>query len=157
MEDFIKPKITLLVASSLDGYIDLVSGGIKWSNGDRAYLKKSLENSSCVLVGESTYNKMKDGFLKDSFPKDLITVNTSMDLEKIYKSLEGKEVLFLGGTRLSSEFFKRNYVSNLILCLEPIFLGDGMKILSEIIVENLSLEKVERYDHSSVRLFYNVG
>jgi riboflavin biosynthesis pyrimidine reductase len=68
-----------------------------------------------------------------------------------------KSVLLTGGGKLNSSFLRNNLVDEILLNINPVLLGKGIKIFSEDQFEkNLKLVAVKKLSSSIVQLHYKL-
>ena len=161
----------LYIAASLDGYIVRETGGVDWLpiNADSGYdeFYKSIDT---VIMGKKTYQILTFGeypykdktsfvFSRDnSLTKDE-NVEFASGVEDFVRKLSpsSKENIWLvGGSELLSAFLRHKLVSELILSIIPIILGNGISLFQNINQEiKLELMKTTKYSEL-VELHYGV-
>jgi len=171
-----KMKVILYMAISADGFIAR-------KNGDEDFLSHENWEKFCELankyknfiVGRKTYEAVKtwkDGYGFDNLnvEKIIISQNASYSLDRSYTlatspqdalvKLEEKgfsEVLLTGGSSLNTAFAKDGLINEIILNIEPVFIGTGIPLFSldefELLTELVS---VSRSNTGIVTLHYKV-
>ena len=142
-------KVTLYMAISADGFIAR-------KNGDEDFLSHENWNKFCELanvyknfiVGRKTYEAVKNwedgyGFDDLNVEKIIISQNTSYTLDSSYtlavspqdalaklKEKGFNEVLLTGGSSLNTAFAKAGLINEIILNIEPVFIGNGIPLFS---------------------------
>jgi len=165
-------KITLYIASSLDGYIARENGDVDWlpqlsdSGYDEFY--KSIDT---VIMGKKTYDqiltfgeypyKNKKSFVftrNDSLTKDEnveFASNVEEFTRKLVSSSEGN-IWLVGGSELFSAFLEHRLVNEIILSVIPTVLGKGIPLFQNIKRE-VSLELIKTTEYGGfVELTYKV-
>ena len=165
-------KITLFIASSLDGYIARENGDIDWlpQIGESGY-DDFIKSVDTVIMGKTTYDQVltfgdypyKD---KKSF---VFTRNSNQnkdensefvsDVKKFVK--DGfpnavEHIWLVGGAEIISTFVNLGFVDEIILSIIPVVLGKGIPLFKNIEKEvKLELIKTTDYD-TLVELHYKV-
>ena len=169
-------KISLYIASSLDGYIARPDGDIKWleefpnpDNNDFGY-HEFLKGVDTTIMGGATYRQVltfgewpypdKDNFV---FTKQLGLEDSNVsfvndDIVSFAKELrkrKGEKIWLIGGGQINSIFLKNDLVDEMILTIVPIVLGDGIPLFAkDEINKTLRLEKTHAYPNGMVQLTY---
>lgn len=154
-------KITIYIATSLDGYVARENGEIDWlpeiteSGYDTFY--KSVDT---VIMGKTTYDQVltfgeypyKDKksfvFTRTNREKDENTEFVS-GVKKFVKDgfpSAGDSIWLVGGAQIIASFLQQGSVDEIITTVIPILLGKGIPLFQNIENEiNLELVKTERY------------
>lgn len=167
--------ITLAMVMSTDGKIT------KWFNPhihewtskeDQEHFAKLIERNELIIMGRKTYDVAKkmvkhipgklriiitskpNDFANEAIPDQLEYTNESP--VQLVSRLEKKgysHALLVGGSEINALFLKENLIDELILTIEPILLGKGNAIMSEIeLVNNLQLLSVEKINEKGTLL-----
>lgn len=168
-------RVILFMASTLNGIIARSDGSEDFLSDDNwEEFSKLAENHGCFIVGRKTYQtvqKWKDYNFdninakiiivsknsKLKLSKDCILASSPKDAIKKSAKLGMKSVLLTGGGKLNSSFLKNNLVDEILLNINPIILGKGIKIFSEDQFEdNLKLVSVKKLSSDIVQLHYKL-
>jgi dihydrofolate reductase len=159
-----------------------LNGIIARSNGDEDFLShdnwkefsKLAKKHGCFIVGRKTYQavkKWKDyNFDSINAKRIIVSKNSKLKLNENYilasspknainkaTKLGMKSVLLTGGGKLNSSFLRNNLVDEILLNINPVLLGKGIKIFSEDQFEkNLKLVAVKKLSSSIVQLHYKL-
>lgn len=145
-------KIILYIATSLDGFIADINGGVDWlpHPKDNAELeavgyKDLMERIDTILMGSRSYKQIL-GFGDWGWPDKHTYVFTSKNLEtdKTYISMmhdsplkfmakfkdrkSDKDIWLLGGAQLAQSFAQEDLIDEIILTITPQTLGKGIPL-----------------------------
>ena len=155
------PKITLYIATSLDGYIAREDGGIDWlpesaeSGYDAFY--KSIDT---VIMGKTTYDQVLtfgEYPYKDKKSFVFTTTNQTKDenvefVSDVNKFVKddfpgvGKNIWLVGGAQIIASFLKQKVVDEIIVTIIPVLLGRGIPLFKNIESDTkLELIKTTKY------------
>ena len=155
------PKITLYIATSLDGYIAREDGGIDWlpefaeSGYDAFY--KSIDT---VIMGKTTYDQVLtfgEYQYKDKKSFVFTTTNQTKDenvefVSDVNKFVKddfpgvGKNIWLVGGAQIIASFLKQKVVDEIIVTIIPVLLGRGIPLFKNIESDTkLELIKTTKY------------
>ncbi len=155
------PKITIYIATSLDGYIAREDGSIDWlpesaeSGYDAFY--KSIDT---VIMGKTTYEQVLtfgEYPYKDKKSFVFTTTNQTKDeniefVSDIDKFVidgfqgTGKNIWLVGGAQIIASFLKQKVVDEIIVTMIPVLLGKGVPLFQNIENEiRLELIKTKKY------------
>lgn len=155
------PKITIYIATSLDGYIAREDGSIDWlpesaeSGYDAFY--KSIDT---VIMGKTTYDQVLtfgEYPYKDKKSFVFTTTNQTKDeniefVSNVDKFVidcfpgVGKNIWLVGGAQIIASFLKQKVVDEIIITIIPVLLGKGISLFKNIENETkLELIKTKRY------------
>ena len=164
-------KVSVYIASSLDGYIAREDGSIDWlpesseSGYDAFY--KSIDT---VIMGKTTYDQVRTfGVYPYKGKKSFVFSKTQQnsdenaefvsDVEKFVKDGfpgAGKTIWIIGGAKIIVSFLKQGIVDEIIITKIPVLLGKGIPLFENLEDETkLELIKTEKYDQL-VDLHYKV-
>ncbi|MEX8549184.1 MAG: dihydrofolate reductase family protein [Mucilaginibacter sp.] len=136
-------KITLNIATTLDGYIEGPNGEIDWCLNDQDYgLTEFSEDTDALFMGRKSYELIAQaglGFFEDHsiyvFSDTLVReeqlgvkIIRSADFVafvKDFREQEGKNIWFFGGANLLASFMAENLVDEFLISVHPIILGGG--------------------------------
>lgn len=163
------------MAVSIDGFVakkddntDFVSE-IEW-NSFRAMMKK-VGN---IIVGRKTFELMKKrdelpgldevvlvvvtgNRLFSVFDSRIKVVNSPMDALSFLRAEKFKEALVAGGGTVNSSFMEQKLVDEIYLDVEPVVLGDGIKLFfGKAFDLKLKLLGVKNLSEDELQLHYQV-
>jgi dihydrofolate reductase len=136
-------KITLNIATTLDGYIEGPNGEIDWCLNDQDYgLTEFSDDTDALFMGRKSYELILQvglAFFEDKmiyvFSDTLVQeeqlgvkVIRSADFVafvKDFREQEGKNIWFFGGAGLLASFMAENLVDEFLISVHPIILGGG--------------------------------
>lgn len=151
-------KVVLFIAMSLDGYIADSHGGVGWLNGqgnDDEYIdtySEFVKNIDTVLMGWNTYHQVvtelspKEWVYGDlttyvfthnrsnrssSIQQIYFTDEDPIDLLKILKGQNGKDIWVCGGANLIGQLMCKNMVDRYHISVIPVLLGGGIRLFQE--------------------------
>jgi len=173
-----RPKISVYIAMSIDGYIARENGDLDWlenipSNSNEDYGFKDFMNSVDVLIlGRNTYDVVSK-FDKWPYKEKRVIViskrlkNTRKEAELfsgdihqlIYKlHIEGIKHIYVDGGITISKFLNAKMVDQIIITVIPIILGNGIRLFNPIIAEqNCNLISTQSYSNGLVQLRYELS
>ncbi len=165
-------KKILYMAISLNGMIAKNDDDTSWiSETEWNSYSSAVRNSGCLIVGKRTYNiltkqpefsELKDVQLvvvsNENFPtiasNHLVTSSPKEALDKL-KNFE--TVIIAGGGVLNTSFLKEKLVDEIYLDIEPIILGEGIKLFNDNDFEvNLELLETKLLSQNEIQLHYKV-
>ncbi|PJD94775.1 MAG: deaminase [Legionella sp.] len=144
-------KIILYIATSIDGFIADLSGGVDWlpppesDPDDSCGYKSFIENISIIIMGSTSYNQILS-FGEWAWPAKQTYVFTSQNLTAIETSISfvneppkkfvaklkrsgaDKDIWLLGGAKLAHSFFCDNLIDEVIITIVPVYLEHGIKL-----------------------------
>lgn len=159
------------IATSLDGFIATVDGGVEWlddvPNPDQTDFGFSafMARVDAILMGSNTFEKVLS-FGQWPYPKTVYVLSNR--IAAIPDNLEGKaqlirgnphEVvadlaksginnLYIDGGKIIQSFLREDLIDELIITRVPILLGKGIPLFGE-------LENTMRFSHMETELFNN--
>src|SRR5262245_22389651 len=170
-------KLKYHVAASADGFIARQDGSFDCfpAAGDHVddYLD-SLKSYGAVLMGRKTYEVGLKMGVTDPYPylksyvfsrtmkespdtRVEVVAENGSDLVRSLKNQPGKDIYLCGGADLASALFKEGLIDEVILKVNPLLLGSGIPLLSDI-GRRVDLEFIgsKVYDSGVVLLSYSV-
>lgn len=177
-----RPKISVFIATSIDGYIAKANGDIDWltkfsppANEDEdkdCGFSKFFSNVDVLVMGRNTY-KVVSGF--ETWPykgKRVVVLSSTLTsvceqaelfkgniahlIEKLHAD-SIKHIYVDGGTTIS-HFLNMNLVDRLIISLIPIALGSGIPLFSKIDSEKwFRLVSSKPFSNGLMQLEYEVA
>lgn len=166
-------KTILYMAVSLDGYIAKENDDTDWvSEAEWESFKKILKASGNAIVGRRNYDIVKN---EASFPfRELFIVGVSSqeiksDQDNVAWVKSPKEALKLldekgfatalisGGGELNGSFLKEGLIDEIYLDVEPIVLGNGIRLFGNTAVETkFELIETKKITDSEIQLHYKI-
>ncbi len=166
-------KITLNIATSLDGYIEGPNGEIDWCLNDQDYgLTEFSEDTDALFMGRKSYELIAQGGLgffedhsiyvfSDTLSPDehfgirIIRKADFVTFVKDFIEQEGKNIWFFGGANLLASFMAENFIDEFLVSVHPLILGGGKSLFQP--AENkidLMLINHKSYSSGLVQLRY---
>ena len=170
-------KVILMLAVSLDGYIEGPQGEFDWCFTDQDYgMSDFFRQIDSLFIGRKSYEltlTMGDAAMP-GFPKlteyvfsttlkevkpgaVLITGDIEAEVRRI-KNQKDKDIWLFGGASLTASLLNLGLVDEIRLAVHPIILGDGKPLFSNIrnrIILNLTDTKT--YSSGLVALTYTLA
>ncbi len=166
-------KVVLYMAMTVNGMIAKENDETPWSDAEWASFAKIVKQFKNLVIGRRTYEIMKSD--KDLFSKignPFVVVVTSQK-SKASKNLafakspkealsvvkeKGFSAALLGcGAHLNAAFAKENLIDEIILDVEPMFFGKGIKLFADADFEvKLKLLEVRKLSKDELQLHYKV-
>ena len=165
-------KITLYIASSLDGYVARENRDIEWlPQSDASGYDEFYKTIDTVIMGKTTYDQVltfgeypyKDKksyvFTRNNNQTNDENVEFISNLDEFVKdmlpNLDGN-IWLVGGGQIISSFVNNGIVDEIILSIIPVALGKGVSLFQNIQKEaKLELVKTTNYDNF-VELHYKI-
>ena len=169
-------KISLYIASTVDGYIADKNGSVdfldKYNTGDEDYdYQKFYDTVDCVVLGSTTYKQCLT-FPEWPYPDKQVVVFSDQKLATPHSNIQiissqnlQTEVTFLkskfdhiwlvGGGKLVTSFLQKKLLDNMILSIMPEILGGGTELFPDKInPQILQLVDQANYPNGVVQLNY---
>ena len=174
-------RITVFIATSLDGYISKPDGSIDWLMDKRYELDgedfgySELYNACDLLVmGRSSFEKVAS-FEKWPYPDKRVIV-LSRSLNALSKQIDDVELfsgsitdlvatltmqncehIYIDGGQVIQSFLQEGLVTDMTITTIPILLGDGRRLFGELSHEkHLKLLSAKGYENGFVQCKYAV-
>lgn len=177
MAELNRPKISVFIATSLDGYIAREDGGLDWlertPTPDEDFGFKEFMNSIDVLVmGRKTY-EVVSGF--DDWPyggKRVVVMSRTLESVREEAELFSGEIMalvsnlqadgikhiYIDGGITISRFLELGMVDQMIITLIPIILGKGIRLFNPMDKEHdCRLASAQSYPSGLVQLRYELN
>jgi dihydrofolate reductase len=168
-------RLSVFIASSLDGYIATRDGSLAWleevARSDEDYGYTSfLESVDALAMGRGTYDHIahldplpfggRPVFVfthHPPSPRDGVTFWQESPRAALDRwSTMGFGRVYVDGGALISAFLAQGLIDDLVLTKAPILLGDGLPLFHRIPVSTeLRLESVESWPSGFVNLTYS--
>lgn len=148
-----RPKVSIYIAISIDGYIARKDGGLDWLDRvggfDEDYgFKKLLDSIDALIIGRKTYEVATT--VQDPYPgKRVVVLSNSLnfvrnDMElyrgnlddlliKLHK--DGIKHIWIDGGMTISQFLSSQMVDTMTLSIIPVILGSGIPLFNVINTE----------------------
>jgi len=171
-----RPKISVYIGTSIDGYIAQEDGGLDWleriptPNEDFGF-KEFMDSVDVLIMGRKTYD-IVSGF--DKWPyqgKRVIVLSKTLEMVKDEAELfsgepqrlvstlhtEGVKHVYVDGGMTISKFLEANMVDQITITVIPIILGTGIRLFNPMDKEhNCRLILAKSYPSGLVQLRYEV-
>lgn len=145
-----RPKISIYIAASIDGYIARKDDSLDWLDrvggfDDDYGFKKHVDNIDALIIGRKTYEVATT--VPDPYPgKRVIVLSNSLnsvrsdmelycgDLTDLLSSLhkDGIQHIWIDGGKTISQFLALQIVDTITLSIIPIILGSGIPLFNPI-------------------------
>lgn len=165
-------KITLNIATSLDGYIEGPNGEIDWCLNDQDYgLTDFAEDTDALFMGRKSYELIAEaglGFFENHavyvfsdtlLQNEHLAVNVIgkadfVTFVKTFREEEGRNIWFFGGADLLASFMTENLVDEFLISIHPLILGGGKQLFQSTQKIDLMLIEHQAYNSGLVQLRY---
>ncbi len=168
-------KISLFIATSLDGYIASKSGEVDWLFTDQDYGYSEFFNKiDTLIMGNKTYQQIL-GFGEYPYPgKEAFVFSKTRhgeqddnvefvgkDLDNFVSKLRetsGNDIWLVGGSQVINYFIENRFLDEIIIAIHPIILGEGIPLFynNPRIKKTLNLIDVKTYDSGLLQVSYHV-
>ncbi len=167
-------KITLYMATTIDGYIAKTDGDSDWvSPVDTKNFAAAIEEHGNIILGSRTYKQ----YFGDLYPVEGVNnIVVSSDPNAVVKSdnifvvppnpkeivsfLESKnqdKALLIGGGRTNGLFLQADLINEIRLVVHPLTFGRGIKLFEGVeLHKNLELIESKELEEGLVQLKYAV-
>jgi len=173
-------KLSLFIATSLDGYIakpndDLGFLKIVEKEGEDYGYNEFTANVDTIILGRKTYdwvrreigtshydNGERDVYVitRTSRPdagKTKFYTGNLTELIKQLKSRKGKNIYCDGGAEIVNELMKDNLIDEFIISIVPVFVGDGIRLFKDGRPgQQLKLVNSKTFNTGLVQLHYQI-
>lgn len=175
------PKVSVYIATSLDGFIARRDGDIDFldqagkplKDEDYGY-KAFIESIDVLVMGRNTFEKVLT-FGAWPYTKPVIVMSRTLNAlpeelkdkvslfsgtpQELINDLrtKGNNHIYLDGGQLIQAFLRENFINELIMTRLPILIGEGLPLFSEI-KEDIKLEhlKTQSFASGFVQSHYRV-
>ena len=174
-------KVSVFIATSLDGYIAKPDGDINWLMDKRYELEgegfgyQELYDACDLLVmGRNSFDKVA-GFEEWPYPDKRVVV-LSRSLKTLPKQIDDVELfggsitefmemltmqksehIYIDGGQVIQSFLEEGLVTDMTITTIPILLGEGLRLFGALSQEkHLSLISAKGYDNGFVQSKYEV-
>lgn len=149
-----RPRVTLKLATTLDGCIALTDGTSQWITGEeaRAHVHAQRAQHDAILVGGRTWREdaprldvrlpglasrspQRVVLTRGKLPDGVTAIATPQEIVR----LEGVQHLYLeGGAQTAAAFIAADLVDELHLYTAPIVVGDGLRAIGAMAISSLA-------------------
>jgi dihydrofolate reductase len=170
-----RPKISVFIATSLDGFIAGENGELDWLDsmtiaGEDYGYAQFIANIEVLVMGRNTYEKVLGfgdwpyaGLRVIVLSNSLTQVINGAELfadspEQLMAKLRTENInhVYLDGGNTISQFVNANMVDEMIISLIPIILGSGKRLFNNIEQRHqLHLLKQQTFPSGLVQLHYS--
>ncbi len=166
-------KVILYMAISIDGYIAKKDGDSDWVSEEAFKIfEKKIEEAGCIIVGRKTFEQYygdiypvegvtnivltSDATRQDKNENVIFVSSPKKALQITEKKGYGK-VLLIGGGHVNGAFIQDNLIDEVILCVDPLILGQGIKLF-ENFRKHVDLDFVNsvEMEEGSIQLHYKL-
>jgi len=173
-----RPKISIYIAASIDGYIARENGDLDWldrvGDQDEDYgFKKFLDSVDAVILGRKTYEVAATAYGTEKWPyhgKKMIvlskTLQTVIAEAQVYSDnladlttklySEGVRHIWVDGGKTISQFLSLGMVDEMIISIIPILLGSGIPLFNINKEVDCRLISSQSYASGLVQLHYQM-
>jgi len=158
-------KIILNLAVSLDGFIEGPNGEYDWCLTDQDYgMTAFLEQTDTMFIGRKSYDMISadthlfplkkiyvfSDTLPNEQPENVEVIRSAAFDEQVDGIIneEGANIWLFGGAELVSALLNKNLVSEMLLSIHPIILGEG-KTLFKNMKDRVELELLSQQSFHS--------
>ena len=137
-------KIDIYLVMSLDGIVALDENqdiSAYSSREDRQFFLESLKNYDSMLMGKSCYVKDAPSGIRRIIlthhppeghdPQDYYLAGPACDIYKKLSAMGCKKTALIGGPHTCFAFLKEGLVNDLYLSVEPVTLGQGIRLFTD--------------------------
>jgi len=178
-----RPRVTLHMVSSLDGFIARRDNTVSWMEGDGSVYESGVSISAeeiaafiksidCYVLGSRTYeHALELGWVYGDTP---VVVVTGRELKSARESVEFysgnlktlieeklapryRNIWLVGGAMLSQRFLELGLVDEIRLTVAPVLLGDGLRLFGPLAERIWKLKSVTAYKNGFVELAYSAS
>jgi len=138
-------RVSLYIASSLDGYIARMDGRVDWLFSDADYgYTEFLRGIGTIVLGRKTYDQLLTFGDYPYLGKEVFVVSRSragerdehvrfagpeiVGMVRSLKAGDGKGIWLVGGAQLVRLFIVEHLVDEIIVSIHPIILGSGIPL-----------------------------
>ncbi len=170
------PELIYYVAASLDGFIATPSGGVEWLSGfeqsgeDYGY-REFYATIDTLVMGRNTYDEVRsygawpyagkpawvctESVVADPTPDVRVTHLTPHALMRALEAGGAARCWLVGGGRLAAAFHANGLITEYVVSVIPVILGDGIPMLATNgEAQPLHLEESVAYPTGVVQLRY---
>lgn len=178
-----RPKVSVFIATSLDGYIARANGDLDWLDmaqarvpaGEDCGYQAFMQTVDVLIMGRKTYEKVRSfgpwpygemavivlSSTAMSFPDTIsaTVTHSSEDPQTLCERLwhDGVRNIYIDGGYTIQRFLAARLVDELTITIIPILLGRGIPLFGSLETDiNLSCVGTKRYEFGFVQLKYRL-
>ena len=177
-----KPKITIHMVSSLDGFVAKNNGSVSWMHTKdtyekgveltKEYILEFLQSIDCYVMGSKTFeHAIELGWPYGETPVFVLTNRKLQSDKKNVQFLSGdlseivngklktkfKSIWMVGGTMLTKEFLQLGLADEINITIIPVLLGGGTQFFDSIGKEiQLHLKDATAFKDGMVEMVYEI-
>ncbi len=172
-----RPRCSVFIATSLDGYIARPDGGIDWLSivetpGEDYGFQEFFDSVDVVLLGRNSYDVVL-GFPEWYYPGKRVIVLTHRptesrhgeefytgDVEALVRQLSesGARRIYVDGGAVIQQFLKAGLIDDMTISVIPILLGSGIRLFAGGEPEaRLTLSSTQSWPSGLVQLRYQLA
>ncbi len=169
-------KVVLYMAITANGYIARENGDTPWSGEEFKAYYDFVKVKGNVVVGLRTYELMnesdefekagnplvivvsdKNNGVRDGKDSKAIFVSSLQEAVEVLKKKDFEEIVVGGGGTLNAGFLKEGLIDEIILDIEPLIFGKGIKLFKDTDAEaKLELVETSKLSANTIHLRYKV-
>ena len=165
-------QVILYMAATVNGYIAKENDETPWSDAVWDSYYKITKGFKAIILGRRTYEIMKEinefekignpftvVVSKEDFAHDsnFAIARSPKEALKILEEKGFDKVLIAGGGMLNSSFMKEHLIDEIILDVEPLVFGKGIKLFSDNDFDaTLELMETKNLSKNTIQLHYKV-
>ena len=175
-----RPKMSVYIATTIDGYIAKKDDGLDWletfspplddPNEDYGF-KKFMSQIDALVMGKNTY---KIAASSDYWPyegKRVVVLSSTLssvcdkaeiytgDIQYLVEKLhaDGIRHIYVDGGKTISQFLNAGFIDELIISVIPVILGSGIPLFNNVLHESwCRLISSRSYSNGLIQLQYEV-
>lgn len=170
----------VFIATSLDGYIADLNGGIEWlteipnPTGHDGGFADFMNSVDALIMGRNTFEKVLSFGIEWPYSKKVFVWSNSLkevptsliekvqlvrgnlnDVVKFVQQQNCKNIYVDGGKTIQS-FLNQNLIHEIVLTQVPVILGSGIPLFKDVPTQKLKLLSVKAFDNGMIQIHYNV-
>jgi dihydrofolate reductase len=170
--------VAIIAVQSIDGCITRHrgEGAVGWaSEEDQQHFRRALATFDCAIFGAGTYRadrdhirprvqpdllrmvmtRNPDAFAGDGVADQLeFTAQPPADVVAELSARGRQRCALLGGQQVYGQFFQEDLVDELILTLEPVIFGEGLRLCDQPVERRFELAETSHLSPSTLLLRY---
>ena len=171
-----RPRCSVFIATSLDGYIARRDGGIDWLHsvdmpGENYGYQAFFDSVDALVLGRKSYDVVL-GFPEWTYPGKRCVVLTHRPAESLHgeefysgdvKALvqqlgdSGVRRIYVDGGEVIRQFLKAGFIDDMTISVIPVLLGDGIRLfVGGEPEQRLKLESSQSWESGLAQLRYRV-
>ncbi|MBI5065829.1 dihydrofolate reductase [Candidatus Woesearchaeota archaeon] len=160
------------MSQTINGYIAKENGDTPWSQEVWNSYYKIAKSFKAIILGRKTYEIMESvkEFKKIGNPFTVVVTKKAKKNEdktffvknpkeaiKLLKQKGFKTALIGGGGKVNASFMKEKLIDEIILDIEPLIFGNGMKLFADNNFEaKLELSELKKLSANTIQVKYTV-